>query len=241
MGIAGIPPFAGVYASHPPAGSGAILAGKGPWAVSLFEKRGVRGMGEHRSLWYVGLTLIGITLLCKAGWGQMQTLSTGSPSLEWWYWSSYSHPSHCRGGKADGTWDVPSRAASITWRGILDGAPDIQFFMDFEGGGNMRRVLAGAKNQWVHGLPWVSFPAISLELGCCREPLWVCWGLTPRWGQSLTYLELQWDGYHAAKCIRAKECWSKGAAPMHLKGMQQEWKFCTPLSLRGKGITGASE
>lgn len=45
-----------------------------------------------------------------------------------------------------------------------------------QGGGNMRRVLAGAENQWVlHGLPWLScmiFPVISLELECSREPAW---------------------------------------------------------------------
>lgn len=64
------------------------------------------------------------------------------------------------------------------------------------------------------------------------------WGLVPRWGPSLTYLELQWAGYHAAKCIRAKECWRKGAAPMHLKGMQQEGKLSTPLSLRGRDYRG---
>lgn len=44
-----------------------------------------------------------------------------------------------------------------------------------QGGGNMGRVLAGAENQWVHGLPWlrcVTFPAISLELECSGELAW---------------------------------------------------------------------
>lgn len=39
----------------------------------------------------------------------------------------------------------------------------------------MRRVLADAKNQWVHELPWLScmtFPAMSLELECSGEPTW---------------------------------------------------------------------
>lgn len=84
-------------------------------------------MCERRSLWYMGLTLIGITLLCKAGWGQIRTLSTGFPSLRW----CYVQPSHCRGCRADGTWAVPSRAVSSTWRGLLDAAPGIQFLMDF--------------------------------------------------------------------------------------------------------------
>lgn len=56
-----------------------------------------------------------------------------------------------------------------------------------QGEGTMRRVLADAKNQWVHELPWLSsmtFPAISLELECSRDPAWGT--LTLRWGQSLT-------------------------------------------------------
>lgn len=84
---------------------------------------------------------------------------------------------------------------------------------------------------------------ISVEL---QEQRVACVGdtgdlLTLRWGQSLTYLELQWDGYHGAKCIRAKytEEWRRnGAAPMHLKGTQQEGKLCTPLSLRRRGLQG---
>lgn len=64
-------------------------------------------------------------------------------------------------------------------------------------------------------------------------------GYLDQGGSSLTYLEWQRDGSCGAKHIAAKligECWRKRTAQVHLRGMQQEGKLCTPLSSRGRGL-----
>lgn len=147
-------------------------------------------MCERRSLWYVGLTLIASHCCAR------QAEGTCKPSLlDFPPWDGVteapvsSHPT-AELGKQMGHVVCPAGLSlahgGASWLEFLASSS----LWTLQGGGNMGRVLAGAKNQWVHGLPWLScmtFPAISLELECSREPAWGHWGLKPRRGQSLTY------------------------------------------------------
>lgn len=100
----------------------------------------------------------------------MQALTAGFPSLGW-----HLHPAIPEVGKQMGHEMCPVGPSlahgGASWVELLTSSSS----WTLQGEGTMRRVLAGAKNQWVHGLPWLScmtFLAISLELECSREPVW---------------------------------------------------------------------
>lgn len=186
------------------------------------------------------------SLLCKAGWGQMQTPTAGFPSLGWCYWSTSSHPT-AEVGKQVGHEMCPAGLSPAH-----GGASQMELLTSssswtLQGEGTMRRVLTGAKNQWVHGSPWLScvtFPAISLELECSREPVWGTLETCTKVG-SITDLAgiavgwVSWSQMHQGWVHQG--VLEKGRSPHTSQRDAARGKTWYTLVIKGKGITGALE